>query len=443
MSIQKVWTIAATEFSTAVRSKSFILGLLLLPVIMGGSILLQKFAAEQVDTRTRKVAVLDGSGTIMPALQAAVEQRNAAVAPAGKPAIGPIIEFEVITLPQGAVEGTLLELSNRVRDKSLDAFVEIPADVASTTSGVKVSYYSGNPNDDVVRDWLAGVVNGEVRRQRYEEAAIDRQLAERLSAMVQVENLGLLERISAPSSAITPGTDRIKAAEKIDPVRTLVVPAVLMFVIFMVVMTSAPQLLNSVLEEKMSRISEVLLGSVTPFELMLGKLLGNVGIASVLATLYVGAAMPWPSVTGMAMWSILGCSLAWQLFLVLAVMLYGSLYMAIGAACSDLKDAQSLMMPVMLLSMLPIFLWMAVLRNPTSGLSVGLSLFPFSTPFLMLLRMALTPSPPVWQVLLSILLTTLTALACVWAAGKIFRVGLLMHGKTPSYRDMARWVMAR
>ncbi len=131
------------------------------------------------------------------------------------------------------------------------------------------------------------------------------------------------------------------------------------------------------------------------------------------------------------------------LFLVLAVLLFGSLYMAVGAACSELKDAQSLMMPIVLLSVLPMLVWTAVLRNPASPLSVGMSLFPFATPFLMLMRLGLQPSPPVWQVVLSVVLTTATAILCVWAAGKIFRTGLLMQGKPPSLREMARWVVAR
>src|SRR5271157_3061881 len=124
-------------------------------------------------------------------------------------------------------------------------------------------------------------------------------------------------------------------------------------------------------------------------------------------------------------------------------LLYGSLYTAVGAACSEVKDAQSLMMPVMLLSMIPVFVWTAVLKNPASPLSVGMSLFPPASPFLMLMRLALRPAPPAWQVALSVVLTTLTAMAIVGAAGKVFRTGLLMQGKPPSFVELARWVKAK
>jgi ABC-2 type transport system permease protein len=98
---------------------------------------------------------------------------------------------------------------------------------------------------------------------------------------------------------------------------------------------------------------------------------------------------------------------------------------------------------VMLISMFPTFVWLAVLKSPSSPLAVGLTLFPPATPFLMLMRMALRPAPPYWQVGLSIVLATLTAVFCVWAAAKIFRTGLLMQGKAPSFRELARWVAAK
>ena len=216
-----------------------------------------------------------------------------------------------------------------------------------------------------------------------------------------------------------------------------------MFVMFFVIMTSAPQLLNSVIEEKMSRISEVLLGSLTPFELMMGKLLGNTGIAMLLAALYIGGGFAVAAYHGYANAVSPGLIVALVFFLILAILLYGSLYTAVGSACNELKDAQSLMMPVMLLSMFPIFVWTAVLKNPASPLSVGMSLFPPASPFLMLMRLALKPAPPAWQVGLAVVLTTLTAMATVWAAGKIFRTGLLMQGKAPSFAELARWVMAK
>ena len=448
MNVQKVYIIATTEFGSAIRTKSFLIGLLLLPVIMGASILLQKMAAERVDTRPRRFAVLDRTGRIEPAVRAAAEAYNARVVGKDGQPTGPRFELVPVEVPKGPPEAALLALSDRIRRGELYAVIEIPAELdraepnAAAGSKVELKYYSDNPNDDALRNWVTGVVNEQVRSRRYVAAKIDRKVAEYLGSYVPVENLGLVSREAAGKAAGN-GPGKILAAEKIDPVRTFAVPAVLLFVSFFVVMTSAPQLLNSVLEEKMSRISEVLLGSASPFELMLGKLLGNIAIALVLAAIYVGGAYMVASRYGYADLVRPGLVVALAVFMPLAVLLYGSLYLAVGAACSELKDAQSLMMPVMLLSMLPMFVWTVVLKDPASPLAVGLSLFPPSTPYLMLMRMAMHPSPPLWQVVLGIVLTTLTSLACVWAAAKIFRTGLLMHGKPPSFRELARWVVAR
>ena len=148
-----------------------------------------------------------------------------------------------------------------------------------------LQYHSNNPNDDILRNWLLEVINNEIRSRRFRAAGLDRALADRLSQPVRLDNL---EPGGANARFRIGRRVAVKSAAKVDQVRTAVVPAALMFIMFFVIMTSAPQLLNSVIEEKMSRISEVMLGSVTPFELMMGKLLGNAGIAMLLAVLYVG-----------------------------------------------------------------------------------------------------------------------------------------------------------
>ncbi len=442
---RKIWVVATTEFGSFIRTKAFIIGILLLPVITGGSVLLQLFIAKRVDSTARSVAVLDRTGVLYPALARAAAGYNAQAKDAqGKP-VHPTIKVESIeSSSQGNAEPSgVLELSNRVRRGELDAFIDIPPEVIDVpkandrpTPGVR--YHSDNPNDEVIRGWLAAAVNGEVRSRRFRAAGIDQAATDRLIQPVDIDNLGLAELDRYDES----GRPTIKDAQKVDRIRTMLVPAVLMFSMFFVIITSAPQLLNSVIEEKMSKISEVLLGSVNPFELMMGKLLGNAGIAVVLAALYLSAGYAVAAYYGytdlLSGWLLL----ALGLFLIEAILLYGSLYMAVGAACNELKDAQSLMMPVMLLTMFPTFVWLAILQNPSSNLSVGLSLFPPASPFLMMMRLAMRPAPPLWQVVLSIILTSLTAVLCVWAAGKIFRIGLLMQGKTPSFRDLARWVAA-
>jgi len=214
----------------------------------------------------------------------------------------------------------------------------------------------------------------------------------------------------------------------------------LMFVL--VISTSSP-LLNSVMEEKMTRISEVLLGSVTPFQLMMGKLLGIVAVSLVLAVIYLSGAYGVASYNGYGD-AVGPAQIVWFIvYLVMAMLIYGSLFIAIGAAASDLKDAQGMMTPVMMIFMMPMFVWLPVLRAPSSTMAVVASLVPVATPILMTLRLALKPGPAAWQIAASFVLTALTTALLVWAAGRIFRVGILMQGKSATFGEMLRWMRAR
>ncbi len=443
---RKIWVVATTEFGSSVRTKAFIAGLLLLPVLVGSSILLQLFVMKRVDTRTRTVAVVDRTGVLYPAIEKAARAYNDQAVDAQGKTVRPRIQPSMTAMPgDGPVDlAVALDLSDKIRRGELDAYAVIPADaVASPTSATAppraIEYHSDNPNDDVVRNWLVAIVNGEVRARRFRSAGLDQALADRLNQPVGIDNLGLVDR----RASATGGGTEIKAAEKIDPVRTAAVPIVLMYVMFFVIMTSTPPLLNSVIEEKMSKISEVLLGSITPFELMMGKLLGQTAVAGLLGMLYIAGGYGVTIYYGYADVISVPLLAAMALYLVLAIMLFGSLYMAVGAACSELKDAQSLMMPVILISTFPVMVWPAILKDPASPLSVCLSLFPPASPYLMLMRLGMRPAPPAWQVGLSVVGTTSTAILCIWAAGKIFRTGLLMQGKAPSFRELARWVMAK
>lgn len=449
--MSKVWTIAWTEFNNAVRTKAFILGILMLPIIYGLAFVLQVYASK-ADTRPRPFAVIDRSGAFYESIARAAEQHNKDVlGPDGKPK-------ESLYLPrkaEGTADAAAAATAEAIRRGELFALLDLPESLALTTpKGViqMPSYYSNNPNDQNLRRWLDSVVGAEVRGRRTKAAGVDPAMVAFLNTSISSENLSLGAKPAAAAepTATTAASGQPAAAkpariaaQKVDPVRTFGVPFALLMIIFMIVMGTAPQLLNSVLEEKMSRISEVLLGSVTPFELMFGKLLGASAVALLVGLLYLGVGYGVAVRYGYGDAVTPRVLMLLALFIPLAIVMFGAMYMAVGAACSEIKDAQSLMMPVMLVSMMPMFVVSAVIVRPDSPLSVGLSLFPTATPFLMLVRMTLQPEPPLWQLLLSIVLTVATAIALVYAAGKILRVGLLMQGKPPTYRDLARWVMAK
>ncbi|MCU1280606.1 MAG: family transporter protein, partial [bacterium] len=374
---------------------------------------------------------LDPTGRYYDDLAAAARTRNAEVAAAnGHGMPKPPFEPERVELAGRPLDEVRLALSERVRKEQLFAFVEIPAE----PDREKLRYYSDHPAYDDLHHWLTKTLDDRLRSERYRQAHLDASLVDALSRHVDAETMGLWRRDA---------DGRVHPAEKQDEFRAVVVPMVPMFLLFFFVVTAVPQMMNSVLTEKTSRISEVLLGSLSPTELMTGKLLGSVAVSLLLGVIYLTGGISVATRMGYA-GAIAPSLIAWFLvFLVLAMLLYGSVSMAVGAACNDVKDAQNLMLPVMLPLMLPMFMMAPVIESPSSALSVGLSLFPPATPLVMLLRVGLHPAPPAWQVAAGAALTLLTTAACIWAAGRVFRVGLLAQGKSASFGQMVRWIFSR
>ena len=212
---------------------------------------------------------------------------------------------------------------------------------------------------------------------------------------------------------------------------------------FMMIMSVAPTMLNNVLEEKMQKISEFLVSSISPFQLMLGKLLGAVGVGLTLSTIYLGAAF------GLTQYFEISNSVPVSLyvwfvfFLLIALVIFGSIFSAIGAACSEIRDAQSLMTPVMLLVIIPVMCLGPIIDSPSSLFSKLISLFPPAPPMLMWSRIAIPPGPAIWDVVLATVLTVLFAILCVWAAGRIFRIGILSQGQAPSLAKLIGWVFTK
>jgi ABC-2 type transport system permease protein len=190
----------------------------------------------------------------------------------------------------------------------------------------------------------------------------------------------------------------------------------------------------------MQRIAEVLLGSVRPFDLMVGKLLGLVGVSVTLAAVYLSGAYWAARHYGYAELVSIEV-LAWFLvYLVLGVLMYGSLFVTVGAACSDLRETQAMLWPVMLLAMVPMFVWTNVVREPNSAFSTFASFVPNATPMLMLVRVAVPPGIAWWQPAVGMFGVLAATLACVYAAGRVFRVGLLLQGKAATPRELLRWI---
>jgi ABC-type Na+ efflux pump permease subunit len=421
--VGKIAAVAETEVRTLVRSKSFLVSLAILPVLMIGASFAQKQLSGRADRSPRRFAIVDGSGRLGRVLVEAAERRNAALSGDKTPRAPFLPEL----VDGGATDASRLRLSDRVRKEELFAFVEIPADLDHE----RVRYYSDHPAYDELREFIVRTLDEALRAERVAAAHLPPELVEALGRKVAADSLGLATRDTE---------GRVHAAEKQDVVRALVVPMVPMFLLFFFVVVSMPQLMNSVLTEKVTRISEVLLGSLSPTELMAGKLIGSSVVALLLGVVYVAGGITVAARMGVAS-AVAPSQVAWFLvFLLLATLLYGAGAMAVGAACNDVKEAQNLMLPLMLPFMVPMMIAPAIVESPSSAMAVGLSLFPPATPLVMLLRIGAHPAAPLWQVGLGAVGALIATALGVWAAGRVFRVGLLLTGKSASIGQMVRWI---
>jgi len=453
--IRRILTVAESEFTQLVRTKAFIIGILIVPVMMGVFITFMNYAEDHVDVTDRTVAVIDDTGAVYDGLAARAAKHNleAGDAEAKKEPHFLLRKVDPAGRDRDAV---MVELSEQVRKKELFAFVEIPAgffeavekaaleDETMTAAERKkkadddkkdpastIHFYAMTSSAQPTTRWLEDAINTVAAERRFASAGIDKSQVIRMTANADLVRFGLVER----------GPDgKAVEAKEVDDLERIGLPMFVLVLMFMSVMTGAMHLLNAVIEEKISKISEVLLGSVTPVELLTGKLLGVVGVSLLLTAVYLVGGIY--TVVSFGRPDLIDPVLiGWfLLYLVCASLMFGSIFLAIGSACSNLKDSQSMVQPAMMLILLAYLGSFVVMRAPESGLAVGMSLFPTIAPFAMMLRLALPPGPPLWQVLLSVALVVGSTGVIIWAAARIFRVGLLMQGKPPNLPELLKWV---
>ncbi|HEY2881589.1 MAG TPA: ABC transporter permease [Pirellulales bacterium] len=336
-------------------------------------------------------------------------------------------------------EGEKSADSATARDAKPAANSESPTPPEKTASNESESHRSpirmhmDGLNYNSIGYWLGQTINQSAFVLRLQDSHIDPIAVIKAYTPINYEELGLFSKSSG---------GEVHSGDSGSRSFSFFVPLALLMLMFMSVMVVCQPMISSVLEEKQQRIAEVLLGSANPFQLMMGKLMGNVGVALTIVTLYLSGSYFMAQRLGYAdllpTWLI-----GWfVVFEVLACVLYGSIFIAIGSACSDLKDAQTLLTPIMLGLVFPLMVWFTIVQEPMSTFAQWISFFPPATPMLMLLRMASTSLVPWWQPVLGMVCVLATTMFAVFAAGRIFRIGVLLQGKAPKMTELARWVFS-
>jgi ABC-type Na+ efflux pump permease subunit len=431
--MRKVLTIAVREYGAMVGTKAFLVSMTLMPLLMFGGIVVARFMDRMPQVGEKRFVIVDATGgELFKDLERAAATRNETVAHGDGSAAQ--YSLEQFSSPQLS-DADRITLSERVRNDELKAFVEIPAallDPAADATAQQARYYAPNAMLAEERRWLEQALTETVTARRLAALSVDPAAVLRATAPVPLQPLGLFKKTAE---------GEVSSAPKGGGMAAIFVPAGFMFLMFMVVLLSAQPLLEGVMEEKNNRIAEVLLGSVSASQLMLGKLLGNIaGALSAIAIYAAGgyAAARYNGWTDLIPTDLVPWFLAFQ---TLGVLMFGSIFLAIGAAVTQSKEAQSLLLPIWLLIALPLFGWLQIVRDPNGAFAVWSSFFPPSAPLVMTLRLASDAVVPLWQILLSLIVLSLATAAGVFLAGRVFRVGILWQGKSPKVSELLRWAL--
>lgn len=446
--MHRLLTIAKREWCAMVVTKAFLFTLIMMPILMFSGIVLLPMLSKIGGKKERRILVVDGSGALFDAIAAAADQRNQLVEASlaaeenggkglendsSKPdnpfEAAETWEFQQHTADVLSDEDKL-KFSEQLRDGSLYAIVEIPPDFLGSQS--PQARFISQDALSIARRWLHGFLRNHIRTQRLSELGIDPDVVVKADVPVGLAAV-------RPYAKSEDGT--IESKESKNVLATMFLPFGVMMLMFLVIFLAAQPMLESAMEEKSDRIAELLLGSVSPTELMTGKLIGNVAGSFVIFAIYgVGGLI----IAHQNDWSL---DLSWTvipwllLFQVLGVLFFSSIFMTIGASVRELKEAQSLLLPVWLVLLTPMMIWVVAIRDPNGAVPVALSFFPPSAPLMMSLRLAVGQTMPAWQAPLAALLMLVATAGVVLLAGRIYRASLLKSDSAKSF--LALWQRLR
>jgi ABC-2 type transport system permease protein len=370
-----------------------------------------------------KISILDDLGGLTPQITLELKDKL----PNGKPLYQVVRTWDH---PENAA-AVRQELGKEVRDGHLDGFLELPKGILS---GKEATFHALNTSD---------FQTNRILNRALTSAVIERRLSER---GIHLENASEVMRgVELSLVKIT------KTGESEETGQSLLVQMFILMLIYFMLVVYGVVTMRSVLEEKTTRIVEMLVSSVKPSHLLAGKILG---VAAVGLTQYLiwactaalisgyGAAMAAafsPGATAPRFHLPASYMVYPVIFFLVGYFLYASLYAAIGAMGSSEGDLQQTQIPVTLLIVVCVILYPIILRAPNSPLAVTLTLIPFFSPILMVFRITVQ-TPPFWQIALSLALCVATTVGLVQLSAKIYRVGILMYGKRPSLVELLRWL---
>lgn len=419
--MRKLVAVMRREYLERVRKKSFLVGTILGPLLMGLMIfapaLMMRFSPEQ----QAGIAVIDLTGSIYAQVEAALGDTLADGTPM----------FRLREERAGVedVEQVRRRLGAEVEHDALDGYIVIPADILETGAAV---YYGKRLGDIKAIERVTSALSNVVIGMRLASRGVEYGEIRELVSRVKLETM----QIKGGGREQEGGFDLIFFSSFL-----------FIMMLYMTILMWGIAVQRSIIEDKNSRVIEVLLSSLRPADLMFGKIFG------------VGAV----GLTQYAIWGILGVLMAiyglalggqaalaaqslspatlgfFVLYYLLGFLFYATMFAAIGAVCNTDQEAQQMQTPIVLCLAFTILVPMIVIQRPDSGFATVVSLIPFFTPIVMFMRINVL-MPPVWQIALSVAIMVVAVWATGHLAAKIFRTGILMYGKKPDAREILRWL---
>jgi len=441
--VRKLWAVLKREYRETVRKPSFLVMTVLAPFLLAGLMIVPALLAVK-GMGERRVAILDGTGRLGDVTAALRKELPGGASPfarggrtgrQGGPAGKIVPEYvDLSGVDAKNAVGPYLERLSTERApmaRRLDGVLLVPAD-AFESPFTHLTYFSRSAADLVVQEKLGRVVNLALQRERLSSRGMAGSELEMVLASLPVRAVQVTK----------------SGQERTGGEANFLVAMLFLAVLFIPSLVYGQEVMRGVIQEKTDRVVEILVSSMTPMELLSGKILGMaaIGLTQIavwvtMAGLVVGSGLSEARAAGVDLSSVLRPSVAvwFVVFFLLSYLVSVGIYAAGGAIVSSEKEAQQVLTPVVFILLVPWFLLMPILTSPDSTLSVVLSLVPIYTPMTMFVRV-LVSEPPAWQVALSLVLSVGTIAFLLKATAKIFRAGILATGKRPTIPELWRWL---
>jgi len=426
--MRNTWVILKREYLERVRTRTFLVLTLLAPAIMTALMILpaklatmgQKADYVVIVTSTQQFGEVVRQ-QLMSELTASQDDESEENGAKQKPE-----DQYTIVIDTTATESERASLRDKIDTHTIDGFIWLTDDAIAAH---KVTWTGREVAGSREKAWLGDAINRIVQQQELSKQGLNSTQADELLKPVKVESV----RIDRGRETKSSGSSRFLEI------------TIMVMLIYVAVLLYGISVMRSVLEEKTSRIMEVLLSSASPTELMTGKILGvgAVGLTQIIVWTVMGGVIALPSLAAQPNFGDLQLSplmmVSFVLYFLLGYLLYSTMYATIGAITTTEQEGQQLQFLIVMPLVLSVFMLMPVIRTPDSATVVWLSMVPFFAPIVMYARIVIQ-TPPLWQIGLSLLLMVATIAGLVVLCARIYRVGVLIYGKRANLPEIMKWL---